>query len=94
MSSGSTAVGSANSSHTAAVTNTTVGPGMYYAALNSDSTTATFVANTAAAPFATAMGVLTETLASVVLPATASWAVNQALSGYPVISVLLVTELS
>jgi hypothetical protein len=77
------------------VTDTTVGPGLYYIALSSDSATDTFVrhASCATAPIATAFGVLTEASAYP-LPATATMALNQTNLFVPVMGLLLVTEVS
>ena len=93
VSSGSTAKASSRLV-TVEVTDTTIGPGLYYLALNNDTTTDTFARWNYAAPEAAAYGVLTETLGAVTLPATATWAVNQTATFVPFISALLVTEIS
>lgn len=74
------------------VTDTTIGPGQYYLALNNDTTTDTFSAYSAAVPGLAALGVLTETLGAVTLPGTATWAVDNTLTIIPVICLVLVTE--
>lgn len=58
------------------VTDTTVGPGLYYIALASNSGTDTFYRWTLTAPLALAYGVLYETSAYP-LPATATWTTSQ-----------------
>jgi hypothetical protein len=75
-------------------TDTTIGPGLYYLALNNDTTTDTFTTWSLTAPAPAANGVLTETLGAVTLPATATWALDNTLTIVPVISALLVTEVS
>jgi len=65
------------------VADTTIGPGLYYLALVASNSTDTYYAETDAAPMCAAIGVLTEALGSTVLPASASWAVNQTLAYYP-----------
>jgi hypothetical protein len=70
------------------VTDTVIGPGLYYIALASDSGTDTFIRTADAAPAATAMGVLTEASAYP-LPATATWALAQATSYIPNMGVLI-----
>ena len=88
---GSTAVGS----NWVAVntTDTVIGPGCFYLAFNSDTAADTYYATTDAAPIPAARGILTETLANVTLPATATWAVDQTLAFIPFLSALLVTEM-
>jgi hypothetical protein len=76
------------------ITDTTIGPGCYYLALNNDTTTDTFVSYAATAPELAARGVLTEALGSLTLPSTASWAVDNTLTFIPVPVALLVTEVS
>lgn len=93
VSSGSTAK-TATSIQAVDVTDTTIGPGLYYLGLNNDTTTDTFVAFTSAAPLAVTRGVLTEALGSVTLPATATWVFDHTLAFMPLISALLVTEVS
>lgn len=94
VSSGSTTNTSTTTTRVADITDTTVGPGLYYFALNNDTTTDTFTAFSLAAPIPASRGVLTETLGSVTLPATATWAVDQTLVFIPYITALLVTEIS
>jgi len=76
------------------ITDTTISPGLYYLALNNASTTDTYCATALSAPIPCAYGVLVEELASVTLPATASWTVGQTLSFIPILSALLVTEVA
>lgn len=70
------------------VTDTVIGPGLYYIALSSDSGTDTFVRWAPAAPIALANGVLTESSAYP-LPATATWTADQTLAYVPVMGLLL-----
>ena len=76
------------------VADTTIGPGLYYIGLNNDTTTDTVTALAGTAPVPAARGVLTETLGGVALPASASWAVDNVLSFIPIVTALLVTEVS
>lgn len=76
------------------VTDTTIGPGLYYLALNNSTTTDSFHAWNEVGTWAVARGVLTEALGSVTLPDTATWAIDQTLTVVPIISALLVTELA
>ena len=69
------------------VTDTAVGPGLYYVGLAHDSTGA-FVAWTPAAPVPLAQGVLSEA-AAYPLPTTATWAADQSLAMIPFVGVLL-----
>lgn len=69
-------------------TDTTIGPGVYYLALASDSGTDTFARASPAAPILAAMGVLSEA-SGFVLPATATFAVPQTLAYIPVVGMLL-----
>jgi hypothetical protein len=75
------------------VTDTPVGPGLYYVALSSDSTTASFVGYLPAAPLPLAYGVLTEA-AAYPLPATATFAASQSLTFIPAMGVLIGTTVS
>ena len=70
------------------ITDTTIGPGLYYAALWASVSTDTFYALTPAAPAVATMGVRTETNAGG-LPASATWAVPQTLAFVPVVGMLL-----
>lgn len=70
------------------VTDTTVGPGIYYIGLSSDSSTDTFYGTTPAAPIPLAQGVLTEASAYP-LPATATFAADQTLAFIPTVGLLL-----
>lgn len=94
VSTGSTAKIATASTHAIDVTNTTLQPGLYYLGLSNSTTTDTFSTYSVAAPIPSALGILTETLGSVVLPATASWSVNQTLANIPIVTALLVTEVS
>lgn len=77
------------------ITDTTLTPGLYYLALNNDTTTDTFaVTSDQTAPVVTARGVLTEEVGAVTLPSTATWVHDQALTFTPVIAALLQTELT
>lgn len=94
VSTGSTAKSATLAVQAVDVTDTVIGPGLYYLAVNNDTTTDTFYCVSDAAPIAAAYGCLTQTLEAVTLPATAAWAVDQALAFVPIISALLVTEVS
>lgn len=77
------------------VTDTWVGPGLFYLALNNDTTTDTFsCANLTSATNAAVSGLLTEAAGSVTLPATATWAIDNALVLVPLPSAYFVTEVS
>lgn len=94
VSTGSTAKTAATAVKVVDVTDTVVGPGLYYLALNADSATDTYQADSDPAPICASMGVLTETLGSVTLPATASWAADQTLALYPGAGAFVVTTVS
>jgi hypothetical protein len=94
VSTGSTAKSASAVIQAIDVTDTTIGPGLYYLGLNNDTTTDTVGCEIASAPLPAAMGVLAETLGAVTLPATASWGVSQTLGFVPFIVALLVTEVS
>lgn len=83
VSTGATAKAAIVSLHTVDVTDTTVGPGIYYIAMVADSATDTYEGDNDAAPNYASLGVLTESLGSTALPATASWALNNTLAFYP-----------
>lgn len=70
------------------VTDTTVGPGLYYIALSSDSGTDTMLRYAPAAPIPLAQGVLTEASAYP-LPATATFVADQTLAYIPVMGLLI-----
>lgn len=76
------------------VTDTTIGPGLYYMAVNCSNTTDSIVVSSSNVPFLAGLGVLTEAVGSVTLPATATWAVDQTLTKYPLIGMLLGTVVS
>lgn len=94
VSSGSVAKSASSGVQVVDITDTTIGPGLYFLALNNDTTTDTFVALTDAAPTPASRGILTETLGSVVLPATATWVVDSALGFVPIITALLTTTVA
>jgi len=94
VSTGTQAKGTTTSIWTYNVTDTTIGPGLYYIALNLDTATDTVYGTTATAPTPMARGLLTETLGSITLPATATWAYDQTLAFVPLVNALLVTEIS
>lgn len=74
----STGTTAAASDLTVDVTDTVVGPGLFYLAFTADNTTVSYVGPGLAAPILCAYGVLTQQLgAGAALPATATWAVNQ-----------------
>lgn len=68
ISKGSTAVGSANAGMAFNVTDTEILPGLYFAALSCDNTTAAFTGNTDAVPLQRARGMLAQALGSVTIP--------------------------
>lgn len=72
------------------VTDTTIGPGLFYLAVVLDNTTGTIGRDNDAAPLCAAQGLLTEASAYP-LPATATWSVDQTLAFYPAIAMLLTT---
>lgn len=76
------------------VTDTIIGPGLYYLAVNNDTTTDTILSATVAAVVVAGFGILTQAVGAVTLPSTATWAVDNALAFIPNISALLVTEIS
>lgn len=77
------------------VTDTTIGPGLYYLALNSAGTTDTFYAAVSLSQALPAsLGLRSEAVGAVTLPATATWAVANAVQFVPLLSAITVTELS
>ena len=74
------------------VTDTSIGPGMYYLALVSNSGTDTFGTVSLAAPAPAAYGLLTESVFP--LPATATWTVPQTLAQVPSLGLFFVTLVS
>lgn len=73
-------------------TDTPIGPGLYYLALVSSTSTDTFAMMSVwAAPIPAALGVLTQSSA-LPLPATATFAVNQTLSKVPLVGMFLDTR--
>lgn len=92
VSSGSTAKGTGNEITVMDVTDTTIGPGLYYLALNNDTTTDTFIGTTAdTPPYPASRGLLVEALGAVTLPATASWSIDNTLAIAPTLTALLNT---
>ena len=94
VSSGSVAKSGSSSETVRDITDTTIGPGLYYLALNNDTTTDTFTMCTETAVVATARGILTEAVGAVTLPATATWAIDNTLAFIPNLSALLITEVT
>lgn len=94
ISTGSTAKSTSTAVISVDVTDTSITAGLYYLALNNDTTTDTFQALSDTAPTPAARGVLTETLGSVTLPATASWAVDNTLAFIPLIAAMQITEIA
>ena len=77
------------------VTDTTIGPGLYYMALNCSNNTDTFFMDSnSSAPTLGGIGVLSEAVGSVTLPATATWAVDQTVTKYPLMGMFLGTVVS
>jgi hypothetical protein len=88
VSSGTTA--QASSGQTVDVTDTTIGPGLYYLALVADNTTGTFNRMAPAAPICVGQGLLSQQLgAGGTLPTTATWAIDQTLAYSPFVAMLL-----
>jgi hypothetical protein len=77
-----------NGVHVFDVTDTTIGPGLYYLALSNDTNTDTFVRWAPAAPMCCAEGIYTEASAYP-LPSTATPAANQTLAFIPAMGMLL-----
>ena len=82
------AKGAATAEQVFDVTDTAIGPGLYYIGLSSDSATDTFLYMNWAAPLPAAWGVRTEASAYP-LPATATWVVSQTLATVPVMGMLI-----
>lgn len=92
VSSGSTAKSATAAVIIVDVTDSVIGPGLYYLALNNDTTTDTFLGATIETPpFQSARGVLVEQLASVTLPATAAWSTDDTLAIAPQLAAMLNT---
>jgi hypothetical protein len=70
------------------VTDTTIGAGLYFLGLASDSGTDTFMRAAPAAPLPLSTGILTESSAYP-LPATATWTANQTLAFVPAVGMLI-----
>jgi hypothetical protein len=95
VSTGPQAKGTTLQMQTFDVTDTTIGPGLYYLALNSAGTTDTFFGALGMALGCVAgLGLRSEAVGAVTLPATATWVVANALQTVPLISALTVTEVS
>lgn len=73
------------------VTDTTITPGLYYMAMVGSNTTDTWGGYAPAAPHCAGAGVLTESAGSTAVPATASWAISQVLTVYPLMGLLAST---
>ena len=91
VSAGSTAKVASITEQVFNVTDTTIGPGLYYWALSCSNATDTFGGLSFPAPVVAAYGVLSEVLGSVTLPATATWTLGQALNDVPMGGMLLET---
>ena len=91
VSAGSTARVAAVAEQVFDVTDTTIGPGLYYWALSCSNNTDQVKSLVPVAPLPAAWGVLSEALGSVTLPATATWVVDQTLALIPVGGILLET---
>jgi len=76
------------------VTDTLISPGIYYIAAAMDGTTGTFMRRSITAPYCLSIGVLTELLGSVTLPATATWTANQTLALYPMLFMAFTTAVA
>jgi hypothetical protein len=74
-------------------TDTTIGPGLFYFAVACSNNTDTFYRQAPAAPMITALGVYSEA-AALPLPATATFALNQALAYYPLGGMFLDTRVT
>lgn len=75
------------------VTDTVIGPGLYYVGLSCSNNTDTFNRFSFAAPMSLAFGILTEASAYP-LPATATFAANQTLAYIPIAGLLLETTVA
>lgn len=64
-------------------------PGLYYMAMSCASNTATFLRYITTAPLLAGLGVRTEALGSVTLPATATWVIDNTLTFGPMMGMLL-----
>lgn len=74
------------------VTDTPIGPGIFYLALVADNTTITVTRANDAAPLLASFGLLSEQLgASAALPATASWSLAQSQAYWPSMALLMDT---
>lgn len=73
-------------------TDTTIGKGIYYIALATDSATDTFYRFSVSAPYPAALGIWAE--AAFPLPATATFAVNNTLDKVPVMGLFLDTRVT
>lgn len=94
-SSGTTAQSGTTTEQVVDITDTTIGPGLYYIAVVLDNTTGSLLRDNDAAPLHAAYGLLTEQLgAGGTLPATATWAVPQTLTYLPNIGMLIETTVA
>jgi hypothetical protein len=95
ISTGSTAKSAVASTQIIDVTDTTIGPGLYYLALNNSTTTDTFVAAVGMAQgVPSSMGLRSEAVGAVTLPATATWAVANTIQFVPAIVAFTVSDLT
>ena len=94
ISTGSTAKSATAALEAIDVTDTTIGPGLYYIGLNNSTTTDTFISVSTGTEQAAIQGVLIQAVGAVTLPATATWSIDHALEFIPIVSALLVTEVS
>ena len=82
----------ATTSYSADITDTTVGPGLFYIALVADNTTLQCVFDNDVAPMYATAGVMTQQLgAGAALPSSATWTVPQTLAYVPEVAVFLGT---
>lgn len=95
VSSGATAQSGTSSEQVVDVTDTTIGPGIYYVAMTLDNTTGTVLRDNDAAPLDAALGLYTEQLGTGgTLPTTATFAVPQTLAYLPSIGMLIETTVT
>ena len=85
----STVMAGASTEQFVDITDTTLGIGLYYLAACCDDGAATVNRVAPAAPIPLSLGVLTEALGSVTLPATATFAANQTLAYIPDLMAML-----
>jgi hypothetical protein len=88
VSTGSQAKGTSAVEQVIDVTDTPIAAGLYYLAICADSGTDTYYGAVMAAPLPAAVGVLTQDVGSVTLPATASWGVANTLGKWITVGAL------